>query len=179
VNADDLDLIEAALGPSDDGAMNTLWVRFDGAGSADRVANLVGLTATSAPADPSQWGEMQVSAIDMARLWQHVLTAMELSDRSFLVEAMSAAPARARDGFAQDFGLLADTPDGNGPLGPTAKQGWMCCHAGLSHLHSAGLVDTADELVVVLLTRQPRGTGWDTARDEVTRIATAAATAAA
>ncbi|MBW0116897.1 class A beta-lactamase-related serine hydrolase [Pseudonocardia abyssalis] len=174
VTDDDLDLVRRALGPSDDSAMNALWVRFDGPGAAARVGADLGLTGTTAPADPSQWGEMSVSATDFLRLYDYVFGEMPAGDRTVVVDALSAAPAIAADGFDQAFGLLAPVVDGAGAVGAQAKQGWMCCFSGQYYLHSAGVVGADQRFVVVVLTRVPTGPGWDAARAEVTDVAAAA-----
>lgn len=171
---DDVALIRRALGPSDDSAMNALWVRFDGAGSAARVSADLGLTGTTAPADPSQWGEMSVSAGDYLRLYTYVLDGLPAADRDLVVGALAAAPSTAADGFDQAFGLLDPVVDGRGAPGAVAKQGWMCCFSGQLYLHSAGVVGPAERFVVVVLARIPHGPGWDAARAEVTAVASAA-----
>lgn len=170
----DLDLLRRALGPSDDNAMNALWSRFDGAGAAGRVSSRLGLTATSSPRDPTQWGEMTVSAADTTRIWEHVLDEMPAVDRDLLVADMQAAPPRARDGFDQAYGLLSPEVDGGGGPGAVAKQGWMCCFSGISYMHSAGAVGSDQRFVVALLARVPRSDGWEAARQELDRIAVAA-----
>lgn len=169
----DVALIHAALGPSDDNAMNVLWTRFDGPGAAGRVSGRLALTRTTAPRDPSHWGEMTVSAADTARIWRYVLDEIPVVDRDLLIAAMDAAPESAADGFDQAFGLLAPAVDG--PDGPraVAKQGWMCCISGNSYLHSAGAVGSDQRLLVALLARMPQRVGWDAARSELTAIATA------
>ncbi|NMI01255.1 hypothetical protein [Pseudonocardia acidicola] len=168
----DLALFRRALGPSDDSAMNVLWNRFDGAHAAGRLTDRLELTGTADPADPSQWGEMLVSAADHVRLWEYVLDEMDPTDSEFLLSALGAAPARAADGFAQDFGLLAPAVDGAGGPGAVAKQGWMCCLSRQYYLHSVGMLGAGAHHLVVLLSRQPRGVSWPAARAELTRIAT-------
>lgn len=153
VDAEDVGRLRAALGPSDDEAMNQLWTDFDGPGAVARVTDRLGLTATVAPEEPSQWGETLVSATDMAILYRHVLTGLPEPDRTLLVDALSAATLRASDGFDQEFGLLA--------AGAVAtKQGWSCCPDGMRQLHSAGVVPGAEGTegtVVVLLSTLPAG----------------------
>ena len=78
-----IELIRQALGPSDDLAMNELWTGFDGAGAVDRVASRLGLTGTVMPEDPSIWGEVTVTAADIARIYRHVL-AMPPADRDLI-----------------------------------------------------------------------------------------------
>jgi hypothetical protein len=174
VTDDDVALFRRALGASDDSAMSALWERFDGAGAAGRVAQRLGLSATSAPSRVGQWGEMQVPAADTVRIWGYILDSLPAADRDLLISAMDAAPPIAKDGFDQAFGLLS--PAVRGPDGPgaVAKQGWMCCFSGKYYLHSAGAVGADRRFVVALLTREPRTRGWATARTEVTGIATAA-----
>jgi hypothetical protein len=175
----DIELLRRALGPSDDGAMNALWSRFDGVGAVGRVSNRLGLGGTTAPRDPSQWGEVSVPAADTVRIWEHVLEDMPPADRDLLLSAVDAAPPRAADGFNQWYGLLAPAVDGPGAPGAVAKQGWMCCFSGKYYMHSTGTVGPDRRFVVALLTRVPRAPGWEVARQELTRIATAATQAMA
>lgn len=169
----DLDLLRRALGPSDDEAMNALWTRFDGFGAPARVTASLGLAATNAPEQPGQWGEVSVSAADNLRIWQYILDAMPAADRDFLVAAMEVAPTISRDGFDQAFGLLSPAVDGPDAPGAVAKQGWMCCVAGQRYLNSVGFVGADQRFLVAVLTRYPRGSGWDAARTEVDGIADA------
>ncbi|MEN3267844.1 hypothetical protein [Pseudonocardia sp.] len=175
----DIDLLRRALGPSDDGAMNALWSRFDGAGAAGRVSSRLRLAGTTGPRDPSQWGEMSVPAGDTVLIWQHIVDEMPAADRDLLLSAMDAAPPTAADGFTQTFGLLAPAVDGPGGPGAVAKQGWMCCFSGKYYMHSTGTVGPDHRFMVALLTRVPRAPGWEAARQELTRIATAAVQAVA
>ncbi|MCW0214339.1 MAG: hypothetical protein OJJ54_13350 [Pseudonocardia sp.] len=170
-----LDQLRRALSVSDDSAMSALWSRFDGAGAPARLAALLGLQDTRTPADASQWGEVRVSARDYLRIYDHIAGEMSEADRALLLDDLGAAPAFARDGFAQDFGLLAPAVAGPGGLGATAKQGWMCCFSGEYYLHSAGLVGPDQRFVVALLSVQPRSRGWADAREELTTVATALA----
>lgn len=164
----DLESLRRALGPSDDLAMNELWERFDGQGAAARVSARLGLSGTTAPADPSYWGQMTITATDLATLYRHVLTMPE-TDRDLIIGALAAAPPVAADGFAQDFGLLAPRQVGIA----VAKQGWMCCDDQTSYLHSAGLVGDEGRFVVVLLSRQQFGQDWQPERDRLTAVAAA------
>ena len=170
----DIDLVRASLGPSDDNAMNTMWTRFDGPGAAGRVSGRLGLTGTTAPIDSSQWGETQVPAVDMVRIWRYILEESQVADRELLIAAMDAAPTVAADGFDQAFGLLAPAVDGLDGPGAVAKQGWMCCLSDAFYLHSAGAVGRDQRFLVALLTRMPQGLDWDATRNELTSIATAA-----
>jgi hypothetical protein len=156
----DRQLIYRALSVSDDNAMDVLWTRFDGMDAVGRVAAAAGLTGTHAPEDPSQWGEVVITANDMVRLYRFILGSPV---RDAVVEALSAAPATAADGFDQAFGLL-------GVTGVYAKQGWMYYLPGDVHLHSAGVL--GDRYAVAVLTTSPTGS-WTTARQAIDAVATA------
>ena len=170
----DLALLRRALSSSDDDAMNALWSRFDGAGAAARVSHRLHLPATSGPRNPSQWGEMEISAADYVRLWHYVLVELPPADRDLLVSDMDAAHPVAADGFDQAFGLLSLAVDGPGAVGAVAKQGWMCCLAEQYYLHSGGVVGPDRRFMVTLMSRQPRSVGWAAARQELDQIASAA-----
>jgi hypothetical protein len=175
VDDQSLELIKRALGQSDDGAMNTLWTRFDGPAAAGRVAQRLGLKGTSNPENTAQWGQMEVSAGDTVRIWQHVLEQMPAADRDLVMTDLQAATAKGKDGFDQSYGLL--DPGVRGPRSTVAEQGWMCCVSGQYYLHTAGSVGADQRYLVALLTRVPRSGGWAAARKELDEI-TAAALAA-
>ena len=169
---DDLGLVERALSYSDDGAMDVMWTRFDGMGAVDRVAQRVGMTGTHPPDDPSQWGEVVVTADDMVRLYQYVLGGkMTTADRDLVVDALDGAQQEAADGFDQFFGLLDG--DARGSRAAYAKQGWMYYLPDDVYLHSAGVVD--GRYAVALLTVQS-GVSTDDARSRVAAIVSAALT---
>ncbi|WP_367131196.1 serine hydrolase [Saccharothrix sp. HUAS TT1] len=164
VPSDDLDLLSRALRLSDDDAMNALWTLHDGMGAIDRVAARAGLTTTRAPADASQWGDVEMSAADVARLYRYVLTGLPSADREFVVTALSSASPTAADGFDQAYGLLAPGVDAY------AKQGWMWYLPADLHLHSAGVV--ANRYAVAVLSVQT-GVDEQDAKDRLTAITTA------
>ncbi|WP_157621605.1 serine hydrolase [Saccharothrix sp. NRRL B-16348] len=159
--AADLDRLRRALSLSDDEAMNALWTWHDGMGAVDRVAAQVGLTATRAPADASQWGDVEMSAGDVTSLYRHIVTDLPAAHRDFIVSALSAASPTAADGFDQAYGLLAPGTDAY------AKQGWMWYLPADFHLHSAGVV--ADRYAVAALSIQP-GVAEQAAKDLLTAV---------
>jgi hypothetical protein len=149
----DLSLIQRALSLSDDNAMNSLWVSYDGPEAMTRVADALGMPGTSTPEDPSQWGETTVSPVGYILLYQHILTEMDPGDRAVIVDGLSAAEPTAADGFDQFFGLLGQDAD------VYAKQGWMYYGSQL-YLHSAGVLHAdAGDYVIAIMTRQPATAG--------------------
>lgn len=142
-------LIGRALSLSDDEAMDSLWVKYNGPAAITRVATELKLPGIHTPDDPSQWGETEVSPAGFALLYQHILTEMSPDDRDVIVSGLSAAQPTAADGFDQFFGLLGQ------PGQIYAKQGWMYYGSRL-YLHSAGVVHAEDrDYVVVLMSVQP------------------------
>lgn len=164
----DLERLRRALGLSDDDAMNALWTLHDGMGAIDRVAAQAGLTATHAPADASQWGDVEMSADDVASLYRYILTDLPDADRDFVVTALSSASPTAADGFDQAYGLLAPGTDAY------AKQGWMWYLPADFHLHTAGVV--ADRYAVAVLSVQT-GVAEQAAKDRLTAVTGALTTA--
>jgi hypothetical protein len=160
LSADDQDLIHRALSASDDEAMDVLWTRFDGMDAIGRVAAEAGLTGTHAPEDPSQWGEVVITADDMVQLYRYILASPA---RDTIVAALSSAPPTAADGFDQAFGLL-------GVTGAYAKQGWMYYLPSDVYLHSAGVLD--NRYAVAVLTTSPTG-NWTTARQSINAVSQA------
>lgn len=142
----DLDLLARALSLSDDDAMNALWSSHDGMGAIDRVAARAGLTSTRAPEDSSQWGDVEMSARDVAALYRYIATDLPAADRSFVVTALSTASPTAADGFDQAYGLLSPGVDAY------AKQGWMWYLPSDFYLHTSGVV--ADRYAVAALSIQ-------------------------
>jgi len=173
VTEDDLALTRRALSVSDDAAMNALWSRFGGSAGVQRVIDRLDLPDTTVPDDPSQWGEVQVSARDMASLFAFIYRGLAPADRDFVLTALASATPTARDGFNQAFGLLEPGTRG----AAAAKQGWLCCLRSGIDLHSMGVLDPEGRYVVALLSHQPYG--YEAGRAVLDDAARAARTALA
>ena len=172
VAPEDLRLLERALSSSDDDAMNTLWVRFDGPALVTEAATEFGLPGTAAPTDVSQWGQATTTARDYAAFLHRLRFALDDAELATLTGWLQSTTDRAADGFDQTFGLRSRAADTGAPV--AVKQGWMCCVDGRRQLHSAGSL--ADGRTVVLLGDFPASTSWATARtalDEAARAVVA------
>jgi hypothetical protein len=168
----DLDLIGRALSGSDDGAMNVLWGKHDGAGAIGRVAGRLGLTARLPPDATRMWGDTEVTAADMVSIYRHVLVDMAPGDGAVIIGALSTVSAVATDGFGQHYGLLHE---GASPR-RYAKQAWVPYSPAGYLLHSAGVAydgRTGHAYAIALLSIQPH-TDEQTARDRLSAIAAAA-----
>jgi len=168
LTAGDLDLMRAALTSSADGAMSTLWSRYDGAALVSAGAAQFGLAGTRPPSVAGQWGEAVTTAADTASFLADLDRHLSPEDTATMLEWLRGVTARGADGFDQRFGLVGDVPDG-----AAAKQGWMCCISGQRQLHSAGVL--ADGTVVALLGQFPSSTSWAAARTALDRAAGAVA----
>jgi hypothetical protein len=167
----DLALMERAIEASDDEAMDTLWVRYDGADLVAAAATRLGLTATNPPTTAGQWGQTTTTAADVATALATIGDSLDADDAATFLGWLRSTTASAADGFDQEFGVLAGATTG----AIAAKQGWMCCVDAQRQLHSAGLL--ADGRVVVLLGDFSAGTSWSAAATALDTAAAAVVTA--
>lgn len=109
-----------------------------------RVAARYGMAGTTPTPDGTYWGNVQVTASDLAALLTGVLADRDTA--AVVGPAMRATTAFAADGVDQRFGMRL-VP------GAGSKQGWGCCLSGIAGIHSMGFTD--DRIVVVLSGTQP------------------------
>lgn len=170
LSADDMTAIGRALSLSDDDAMDTLWEEYGGTQTVSDVVSLVGLHDTTPPTDPDEWGETVISARDVLAVYRYAFTSLSAADQQVVRSGLLGAADTGADGFDQAFGLL-DPPR---PTGAMAKQGWMS--DGDLYLHTTGVPAAGSPWVVAVLTRQPGGDSWDTARAAVDTVSRALTT---
>jgi hypothetical protein len=167
----DRDRIGLMLRSSDDAAASDLWSRFGASGIVTDVVARYGLPDTAPPANPRYWGLTQVSAHDLVRFYDGLLSGrggLRPADRDLIVGQLRANTARGTDGVYQWFGLHDALPR-EPVLG--IKQGWMCCFSdGFIWRHSTGLVGPDARYVVVVLTRDPGSRGAAHTVESATRI---------
>lgn len=141
--------ISVMLALSDDDIANTLWVAGGGPMIITRTAGRLRLAGTHPPKLPNRWGDVLLTAHDVASIYEHVLTGLPDEDRELIVDALARAPRVAKDGFDQYFGI----PDGLGARA-AIKQGWSNSPTDLV-IHTSGLLGEGWRYVVVLLTEHP------------------------
>ena len=129
---------------SDDVIAGDLYEASGGDAMVQRVAQRYGMTGTGPTPDGTYWGNVQVTAADLAALLSGVLS--DPATAAVIGPAMTATTAIAADGVDQRFGMR--TVPGAG-----SKQGWGCCLSGIAGIHSMGFTD--DRIVVVLSGVQP------------------------
>ncbi|GAA3052940.1 hypothetical protein [Actinokineospora globicatena] len=154
--------ISAMLTASDDDIATSLWVRQGGTDLLTRSTRRMGLTGTEPPAIVGRWGDVLLTARDVAKVYDYVLDELPADDRALIVDSLAASTPTAADGFDQTFGI---------PSGISAewavKQGWSDSTNDIV-VHSTGLVGDHWRYMVVLLTEYPLGTRWANARKAVT-----------
>ncbi|OXM71654.1 hypothetical protein [Amycolatopsis vastitatis] len=158
------DQVQRMLSRSDDALASQFWVQYGGPSIVTRWASKLKLTGTRPPADPGMWGDTQITAKDVVRIYQYVLAKAPAA----ILTALRAATERGSDGFRQYFGI----PDAAGGRPWAVKQGWSCCNPQRS-LHTSGLVGEGDRYIVVVLTEFPTGVDYATGSKRVTDVVAA------
>lgn len=157
-------LIRRMLESSDDSAADTLYVRYGAENMVTEVSRRYGLPGISASTDAGEWELTNVAAASLVRWYDRFLTTAATADRDLLVGLLQGAEPVAADGFEQTFGL----PTAVTGQSLAYKQGWMCCPAATSFLHTTAVVGTDLRFVVAVLTERPSDSGYAT--DALTRI---------
>jgi CubicO group peptidase (beta-lactamase class C family) len=174
LSSTDLTEINSALTISDDSAMDALWVKYHGATAITQligIAHLPDAQLTSI-AQSGKWGGVLISARDVLTVYEYVLTKLTPADRDLIINTLNKANPVGYQGWNQAFGLL-------NPVTRTsttkAKQGWSGWY-GQTVLHTTGILDGQDDVVVAILSSRP-GTGsdaqFDVARQQVDDATTA------
>lgn len=162
--------LEQMLALSDDSIADDLWDEDGGNDIVTRVAELIGLTGTQPPDDPTQWGEALMSAQDVVTTYQFIRDDIPSAAQDVLMTGMSDAASTAADGFQQYFGI----PDGLPGSSWAIKQGWMLLMSA-TVLDTTGLVGLGPTMpyAVAIMTELPAGTSWASGTNAVTAGAAA------
>ncbi|MGW4398019.1 serine hydrolase [Amycolatopsis nivea] len=138
------DAVHAMLAASDDRVASRFWQQLGGPAIVRRQAAKLGLTHTSPPDDPGQWGSTKMSPEDVVTVYRHITSARAGDEREFLTEALENAPLNAADGFDQHFGIPRAFPGSAWAV----KQGWGTSE-GRRVLNTTGLVRTGSRTFAV------------------------------
>ena len=147
-DADAVEDLTDMLAGSNDGIASALWEQNGGNTIVTRTAALIGLSHTTPPTDPTQWGMAKMSAADVVAVYSYLEDSVPDEVASPLLAALGDARNPADDGWDQYFGI----PDGLPGMSWQIKQGWMILRNALV-LNTTGVV--GGRYVVVLLTQQP------------------------
>lgn len=150
------------LSASDDDIADQLWEAGGNNAIIDRMVAAIGLTATTAPEDPAQWGETLTTPRDVVAIFHYITAAAPAATRDLILGALRDTARTAADGTDQFFGI----PDALTGKTWAVKQGWMDLNSSTT-LDTTGLVGTSPDdpyrYAVVVLSTQPAGTGWPAA----------------
>lgn len=147
-DADTVEDLTDMLEGSNDAIASMFWERNGGTAIVTRTAALIGLSHTTPPADPTQWGMAKTTASDVVATYEYLLDAIPDDVAAPLLAALGNARNPADDGWDQHFGI----PDGLPGRSWQIKQGWMILRNALV-LNTTGVV--GNRYVVALLTQQP------------------------
>jgi hypothetical protein len=147
-DADAVEDLTDMLSGSNDAIASAFWERNGGNEIVTRAAALIGLTHTTPPSDPTQWGMAKTSAADVVATYEYLEDTVPDEVAQPLLTALGDARNPADDGWDQYFGI----PDGLPGTPWQVKQGWMILRNALV-LNTTGVVE--GRYVVVLLTQQP------------------------
>ncbi len=160
-------LIQQMLSASDDGIADTLWDTNGGSAIVTRMAGLMGLTGTTPPGDPDQWGETLTTAKDVVTIYRYLNTSVPAAARTVVMNALEGAQQIAADGTNQFFGI----PDGLSGADWAIKQGWMSLDSSIT-MDTTGMVGSGNGQpmndIVVVLTSQPANVSWNTGGNALT-----------
>ena len=171
MDAEDLQQLHNMIEYSDDDIMQNYYDADGGDAIINRTVARYGLQDTTPTPEEEYWGDVRISARDMASFLQQALASPVTGP--FLEAAMTSSADTGADGFDQDFGM-------NAIPGAGSKQGWGCCLDDVDAIHSVGF--TANRIVVVLSASDPDksytllGTATELADDSVTQAALTAVT---
>ncbi len=156
--------VREMLSRSDDDTASQLWV----AGGETRIVHEavaeMGLAETRPPKAPGRWGDTEITAADITRVYRYLMDRAPAEHRTTILQALGEATENGADGFRQYFGI----PDALGDVRWAVKQGWSCCNPGRI-LHTSGLVKD-NRYIVTVLTENPRTVSYDDAETQVTEV---------
>jgi hypothetical protein len=156
--------VHAMLAASDDRVASRLWQQNGGPDIIRRQVAKLGLTHTTPPADPGQWGSTRMSPTDVITTYRYLTARLSEEGREFLTEAMENTPRTAVDGFDQHFGIPRAFPGASWAV----KQGWGSSEARRV-LNTTGLVRTASgTYAVAVLASWNESIDWPTATTALT-----------
>ncbi|WP_406640170.1 hypothetical protein [Amycolatopsis sp. WGS_07] len=156
--------VREMLSRSDDDTASRLWVAGGETSIVRAAVPEMGLAETKPPRNPGRWGDTEITAADITRVYRYLMDKAPAEQRETILQALRGATENGADGFRQYFGI----PDALGHVRWAVKQGWSCCNPGRI-LHTTGLVKD-DRYLVTVLTENPRSVSYETAAAQVTEV---------
>jgi hypothetical protein len=125
VPPEDLAQLQPMLRSSDDDAASYLWVKDGWETIVQRMVAKIGLTDTAPPVNRGIWGYTAVSAADVVKIYDYILTKADPAVRDFIMGNLRQSTKCGDDGFDQSFGIPSVV---HRPW--AVKQGWSGFGAG-------------------------------------------------
>ncbi|SFO08175.1 hypothetical protein [Amycolatopsis rubida] len=157
-------IVREMLSRSDDDTASKLWVQGGETRIVRAAVTEMGLAETRPPKNPGRWGDTEITAADITRVYRYLMDRAPAQHRMTILNALGGATENGADGFRQYFGI----PDALGDVSWAVKQGWSCCNPGRI-LHTSGLVED-HRYIVTVLTENPRSVSYDDAEAQVTEV---------
>lgn len=104
VPPEDLAQPQPMLRSSDDAA-SYLWVKDGWQTIVRRMVARIGLTDTAPPVNRGIWGYTAISAADVVKIYDYILTGAEPGVRDFVMGNLRQSTKCGNDGFDQSFGI--------------------------------------------------------------------------
>ncbi|HEY0494363.1 MAG TPA: hypothetical protein VGD48_01395 [Kutzneria sp.] len=105
VPPEDLAQLQPMLRSSDDDAASYLWVKDGWETIVRRMVAKIGLTYTAPPVNRGIWGYTAVSAADVVKIYDYILTGADPAVRDFIMGNLRRSTKCGNDGFGQSFGI--------------------------------------------------------------------------
>jgi hypothetical protein len=105
VPPEDLAQLQPMLRSSDDDAASYLWVKDGWETVVRRMVAKIGLTYTAPPVNRGIWGYTAVSAADVVKIYDYILTGADPAVRDFIMGNLRRSTKCGNDGFDQSFGI--------------------------------------------------------------------------
>jgi hypothetical protein len=166
LSAADRATMDEMLHSSDDDAADTLWFKYAGADhlTFNRDFTALGMTSLAPQAGFTEfypyWGFQKCTPDDLDRLMQHVLTAVNPSDRAYLIsELRHVAPDQQWGVWASDVGATAGSKDG----WSLEQGGWV--------MNTVGFAGPGQRYTLAVMNSLNGQGGYDEGRATDTRVA--------
>jgi len=161
------DRMETMLIDSNDSAASSLYRQFGGISLIEAALSRHGLTESRPPTDPQFWGNTMVTAHDIAKFYDNVLSgSIPPQDRGYLLDLLHRMAPTATDGFGQLFGVAGIDPRPDAAV----KQGWMCCLDDARNVHSTAVLG-GERLVLIILTQYSTWLSYEYGQITTTEVA--------
>jgi hypothetical protein len=160
----DEDLVTSMLMRSDDQIANQLWSQYGNVAIIQHAIRTMGLPGVLPPGDPGHWGDTQITADDVVKIYQYILDRAPQETRVVIMKALGSTTRYAADSFDQYFGI----PDAADGKTWAVKQGWACCKPDRV-VHTTGVIGDQQRFIIAALSSHDASSStWPQVTSELT-----------